>query len=63
SYLAGSTAIADFRPADQYVEVYALLKEQLTGYQAEMDQLMNGAFAEFISTLNENGVDPVVRKE
>ena len=63
SYLAGSTAIADFAPADQYVEVYQLLKERLTTYQAEMDQIMNGAFAEFISTLRENGVEPIVRRK
>ncbi|MEP1093687.1 MAG: glycosyl hydrolase [Cyclobacteriaceae bacterium] len=63
NYLAGSTAIADFPPADQYLEVHKLLKERLTNYQAEMDQIMNGAFSDFLSSLKENGIEPIVRKK
>lgn len=62
NYLAGSTAIGDFAPADQYKEVYVILKERLTRYQGEMEVIMNGVFAEFIALLEENGVDPIVRK-
>jgi photosystem II stability/assembly factor-like uncharacterized protein len=63
NYLAGSTAIGDFSPADQYKEVYAILKERLTTYQTEMDSIMEGSFADFIGLLKENGGDPIVRKK
>ncbi len=61
AYLASTTAIADFAPADQYVEVYDLLKSRLTTYQSEMETLMSGPFADLIKMLNDNGIDPIVK--
>jgi photosystem II stability/assembly factor-like uncharacterized protein len=63
NYLAGSTAIADFAPADQYFEVYDVLKSRLTTYQDEMKAIMDGEFAQFMTTLMDSGVNPVIRKK
>jgi hypothetical protein len=63
NYLAGTTAIGDFPPADQYREVYAVLKERLSSYQSEMETIMNGTFATFLDSLKANGIDPIVRKQ
>jgi photosystem II stability/assembly factor-like uncharacterized protein len=62
NYLAASTAISDFPPADQYVEVYDILKQRLTDYQSEMKSLMDDEFETFIALLEDNEIKPIVRK-
>ncbi|MCP4458426.1 MAG: hypothetical protein GY816_10455 [Cytophagales bacterium] len=62
-YLATSTAISDFPPADAYREVYAVLKQRLTNYSTEFDSLMTGEFVTLIELLEENGITPIVRKK
>ncbi len=59
-YLAGTVATADFAPADQHKEVYALLKAQLTQAQNDMDALMKGSVAAFMKQLEDSGIKPIV---
>ena len=59
-YLAGAVATADFPPADQHKEVYALLKGQLTQTQNEMEALLKGDVAAFMKQLEDSGVKPIV---
>ena len=63
NYLASSTAISDFPPADAYKEVYAILKERLTDYQSQFEALMSNELPAFISLLNENGVNSIIMKK
>ncbi len=60
NYLALTTAIADFPPADQYKEVYVLLKERLAGYKDEMNNLLEKDLKEFLDLLRTNGVEPII---
>jgi hypothetical protein len=53
-------ATADFRPADQHKEVYALLKGQLTQVQTDMDALLKGEIATFMKLLDDSGIKPIV---
>ncbi len=62
-YLGATIAVADFRPADQYVEVYNVLKERLISYQDEMDNLKEGQISEFLDLLSENDIEPLVLKK
>lgn len=59
-YLAGAVATADFAPADQHKEVYALLKGRLTQCQAEMETLLKNNVAAFVKQLEDSGVKPIV---
>lgn len=59
-YLAGAVGTADFAPADQHKEVYAILKGLLTQYQSEMDGLMKGDVAGFMKQLEDSGIKPIV---
>ena len=59
-YLAGAVSTADFAPADQHKEVYAILKGLLTQYQNEMDGLLKGDVAMFMKQLEESGIKPIV---
>jgi hypothetical protein len=59
-YLAGAVATADFPPADQHQEVYALLKSRLNEVQSEFDSVMSGPFSALLKTLDENKIAPVV---
>jgi hypothetical protein len=61
-YLAGAVASADFRPADQHIEVYNLLKSKLTEVQAEWNNLLKGPVADFLKLLEDNKVKPIVLK-
>ncbi|HWA32794.1 MAG TPA: hypothetical protein VG737_01625 [Cyclobacteriaceae bacterium] len=60
AYVAGAVATADFAPADQHKEVYAMLKQQLVQVQTEMDALLKGEVAAFMKQLDDAGVKPLV---
>ena len=59
-YLANAVGTADFGPADQHKEVYAILKGLLTQTQNEMEALLNGDVAAFMKQLDESGIKPIV---
>lgn len=59
-YLANAIGTADFAPADQHKEVYALLKQRLIDVQKEFDARMKNEVASFLKSLNENNIEPVV---
>src|ERR1043165_9638915 len=59
-YLANAVATADFAPADQHKEVYAMLKSKLDEQQAAFDKLMSGPLAAFIKQLEENKIAPII---
>lgn len=59
-YLAGAVATADFPPADQHKEVYALLKGKLTETQGEFNKLMKGVYASFLKQLEDSSIKPIV---
>ncbi|MBS1978835.1 MAG: sialidase [Bacteroidetes bacterium] len=60
AYLAGAVGTADFAPADQHKEVYAMLKEKLAQSQNEMDALLKGEVAAFTKQLDDSGIKPIV---
>ena len=62
-YLASSTHIADFPPADQYVEVYEVLKTTLTACQEEFASIKSGALADFLNTLAQKDIKPILMKD
>jgi len=62
AYLGATSAIGDFPPADQYTEVYNILKSGLNQAQAEMNAIKSGALAEFLKLLNDNGIGAIVVK-
>lgn len=59
-YLGGAIASADFPPADQHKEVYAMLKQRLTDVQKEFDARMKNDFASFMKSLKEQNIEAVV---
>lgn len=59
-YLAGAVATADFRPADQHVQVYQQLNGQLSKASEDFKKLVDGDLATFMKTLEENKVRPVI---
>ncbi len=59
-YVASTAGIADFAPADQYLEVYAKLKNSLTGYQADLEKIKKGEYAAFLKQLEDNKISPIV---
>ena len=59
-YVAGAVGTADFAPADQHKEVYAMLKGQLMQAQNEMDALFKGDLTVFMKQLDDSGIKPIV---
>ena len=63
NYLAVSTEVGDFPPADQYVEVYEKLSGELAECRDQMASIKAGILADFLEMLEENGIDPIVTKQ
>jgi len=59
-YLAQTVAIADFRPADQYVEVYEELHGEWLEVQQAWDQVMTGDVESLRDAMRERDVGPLV---
>src|SRR5260221_607011 len=59
-YLANAVATADFHPADQHKEVYALLKGKVDEQKKEFAKGINGPYAAFLKQLEENKISPIV---
>lgn len=60
AYLASAVATADFRPADQHMEVYATLKARSAEAKNALDALMRTEFVGFTRMLQEKGIGPIV---
>jgi len=60
SYLASTIAIADFRPADQYVEVYDELSDQWSEVKRAWEELKAGDVAGLRERMRENRVGPLI---
>ena len=56
-YLASTAATADFPPADPHLEVHEILKERLTEYQKELDQIIDEDVKMFSELAKENGLE------
>ena len=59
-YLASTVITADFAPADPHLEVHEILKNRLSEYQTEFDQLMNEDLKGFVDKLKEHGFGPLI---
>ena len=60
SYLAATVAIADFKPADQYVDVYEKLHAEWKDVQGSWEQVKNQDVAALLDTMKENQIDPLI---
>ena len=60
AYLASTVAIADFRPADQYLEVYEKLHEKGTEALEAWGQMKEGEVAALRKRLIENNAGPLI---
>jgi hypothetical protein len=60
NYLASTVAIADFRPADQYVEVYQELHAEWEAVQKAWDQFKKEEVAAFQNEMRSNAVGPLI---
>jgi photosystem II stability/assembly factor-like uncharacterized protein len=60
SYLASTIAIADFRPADQYVEVYEGLQAEWSEVQQAWKQLLADEVTALRERMRENRVGPLI---
>ncbi|MDF9795411.1 photosystem II stability/assembly factor-like uncharacterized protein [Catalinimonas alkaloidigena] len=59
SYLSSAVATADFRPANQHVEVYEELHARWEAVQGEWNTYMEGPMKELIDTLQDNEIGPL----
>jgi DNA repair exonuclease SbcCD ATPase subunit len=59
-YLASTVAIADFRPADQYVEVYEKLHAEWVGVRQAWEQLRDKDVATLRQKMIENQMGPLI---
>ncbi|MEM9325387.1 MAG: sialidase [Bacteroidota bacterium] len=62
-YLASTVAIADFKPADQYVEVYQKLHGEWLQVQKLWEEVKNKDVASMRDTMKENEVGPLILGE
>lgn len=60
NYLASTVGIADFKPADQYVEVYQQLHEEWKRLQKAWDQFKKEEMAAFQNKMQNNAVGPLI---
>ena len=60
SYLSSTVAIADFRPADQYQEVYQELHAEWLRVKKEWEACLEGPLKELVKVLQNNAVGPLV---
>ncbi|MEM0941351.1 MAG: sialidase [Bacteroidota bacterium] len=60
SYLASTIAIADFKPADQYVEVYDKLHAEWQEAKKAWDQVKSQEVISMQTTMKENKIDPLI---
>jgi hypothetical protein len=63
TYLAGNVAVADFRPNDQQGEVHAILKDRLVRIQHDMQEVLEGALADFNRQLQARGLRIISEEE
>jgi photosystem II stability/assembly factor-like uncharacterized protein len=63
TYLAGNVAVADFRPNDQQGEVHAILKDRLVRIQHDMQEVLEGALADFNRRLQARGLRIISEEE
>lgn len=59
-YLAGTIAIADFKPADQYVEVYEKLHAEWLEVQKSWQQVKKNEVQALQSIMKENEIGPLI---
>ena len=60
NYLANTVAIADFQPADQYVEVYEKLHAEWQNTKGSWQQVKSEDVPALFNVLEENEVDPLI---
>jgi hypothetical protein len=60
AYLASTVAIADFKPADQYLAVYEKLHGEFVEVQDAWEQVKNGDIASLSDTMREKAVGPLI---
>ena len=60
TYLANAVAVADFPPTDQHREVHQVLRERLSAFEQELEQLMQNELPAFNRTLEDNGLPRIV---
>lgn len=60
NYLASTVGIADFKPADQYIEVYQQLHEEWKRLQKAWDQFKKEEMAAFQNKMQNNAVGPLI---
>ena len=60
NYLAGTIAIADFKPADQYVEVYEKLHSEWLEVQKAWQNVLENDVASLENAMKENQVGPLI---
>ena len=60
SYLASTVAIADFKPADQYVEVYQELHTEWIAVEKAWNQFKKEEVAAFQNTMKSASAGPLI---
>ena len=60
SYLSSTVAIADFRPADQYGEVYEKLHQEWQSVHTEWNTFLEGPLSELVEMLQNNKIGPLI---
>ena len=59
-YLASVVAVADFQPTDQHMEVHKILQVRKATYSKELEDLIDGKFADFVRVLEENKIGNII---
>jgi photosystem II stability/assembly factor-like uncharacterized protein len=62
TYLAGGVASADFPPTTQHREVHTQLKQQVTTYQRQFDELLNRDVTALNNLLRERGIQNIITR-
>ena len=63
AYLASTVAIADFKPADQYIDVYAKLSAEWAEVKAAWEQVKGGDVVRLREKMIASGVAPLILAE
>ncbi|WP_420319208.1 VPS10 domain-containing protein [Ekhidna sp.] len=63
SYLAATTQISDFKPADQYVEVYNKLHEELEEFSSQLRSIKSVTLPAFYQLLREKEIGYLITEE
>ena len=63
SYLAGNVAVADFHPNDQQREVHQILKDRLTLYEKQFNNILRNELSAFDSLMKKHNLTGIITED